>query len=109
MVDFGNGQLNASTQIDNSGITVASTTNTGNTLDITNNGQLFFKTYFMGEVVPSFTQGSPEDCIHAPFGLSPAGMSEMYKVVFYNIRTGSYRLTSKTSILDNVSTITTYK
>ena len=109
MVDFGNGQLNNSTQLDNSGVSVASTSNSGQTLDITNNGQLFFKTYFMGEVVPSFTQGSPEDCIHAPYGLSLMGMSDMYKVTFYNIRTGSYRLISKTSILDNVSTLTTYK
>jgi RHS repeat-associated protein len=109
MVDFGNGQLNASTQFNNAGASVASTTNSGQTLDITNNGQLFFKTYFMGEVVPSFTQGSPQDCIHAPYGLALTGMKEMFKVTYYNVRTGSYRLTSKTSVLDNISTITTYK
>jgi RHS repeat-associated protein len=108
MPNFANGTMNTSTQLSEAGATVASSMNTGASFIQPVLGQLFYKMYFIGEVVPAVTQSNP-DCTNLPFGIIPATTKEMYKISTYTANVGYYRLASKIEVLDNVSTTTTYK
>jgi RHS repeat-associated protein len=108
MPNFSNGQISTSTQLDQAGSSVASSTYNGVAFGQPIIGEVFYKIYYLGELIPPIAPLAIQTCINEG-NVQLTDLPRLYKVSIYTGTVGSYRLQSKTEVLDNVSTTTTYK